>query len=183
MLDFSKNYFELFDLPLGFAVDAKRLAERYRALQAVAESERLAVAADQETDQQTGLRATATLVNDAYQTLKDPLARARYLLALHAGEPGSDSETSKDGTFLIAQMELRETLAEAQNGHSPQAAVARVLTHLAEQNAVLDKELEALFADPSPANLEAAREIVRKLEFLDKCRCDAEELDAAVTQC
>lgn len=177
MLDFSKNYFELFDLPQGFAVDAKRLAERYRTLQAVTHPDRFAVAATFE--KRVSLQAS-TQVNEAYRTLKDPLARARYLLTLHTGDSGNDSETSKDGAFLMEQMELRETLAEAQSSPNPHAAVARVLTHLAEQNVLLDKELERLFADPSPANLETAREIVRKLQFLDKCRRDAEELETVI---
>ncbi len=58
--------------------------------------------------------------------------------------------------------------------------MATVLTHLAEQSVALEKELAGLFAAPSPASLAAARELVRKLQFLDKCRRDAEELDAAI---
>jgi molecular chaperone HscB len=177
VLDFSKNYFELFDLPQGFVVDAKRLAERYRTLQAVTHPDRFVVAAEHE--KRVSLQAS-TQVNEAYRTLKDPLARARYLLTLYTGDPGTDSETSKDGAFLMEQMELRESLAEAQSSPNPHAAVASVLTHLAVQSVALDKELAGLFADPSPTNLLAAREIVRKLQFLDKCRRDAEDLDAAI---
>jgi molecular chaperone HscB len=173
VLDFSKNHFELFDLPQGFAVDAKRLAERYRALQAVIHPDRFAVAPDHQ--QIESLQASAQ-VNEAYRTLKDPLARARYLLTLYTGEPGTASEISKDGSLLMEQMELRETVAEAQSSSNPAAAVARVLTQLAEQSVALDKELEGLFADPSPTNLESAREIVRKLQFLDKCRGDVGDL-------
>ncbi len=177
MLDFSKNYFELFELPVGFALDAKRLAEGYRTLQTATHPDRFAVAADHE--KRWSLQAS-TQVNEAYRTLKDPLARAKYLLALHTGDPGTTSETSKDGAFLMEQMELRETLAEAQTSPNPQAAVARVLTQLAEQSVALDKELEGLFATPSPANLETAREVVRKLQFMDKCRRDAEALESAI---
>jgi molecular chaperone HscB len=175
LLDFSKNHFELFDLPLGFALDAKRLAERYRALQAATHPDRLAVAADRE---QQVSRQASTQVNEAYRILKDPLARAKYLLGLHTGDPGTDSETSKDGAFLMEQMELRETLAEAGSRPNPRAAAATVLTQLAERSAALDKELAGLFADPSAANLSAAREIVRELQFLDRCRRDAEDLES-----
>jgi molecular chaperone HscB len=177
VLDFSKNYFELFDLPLGFAVDAKRLAERYLALQAVSHPDRFAVAADHE--KRVSLQAS-TQVNEAYRTFKDPLARAQYLLEIHAGDLGADGDASKDSSFLMEQMELRETLAEAQNGPNPRASAARVLTQLAERSAALDKELEGLFADPSADNLTAARDVVRKLQFLDKCRRDAEGLETAL---
>ncbi len=179
MLDFSKNYFELFDLPMGFALDAKRLAERYRTLQAVTHPDRFAASADQE--KRVSLQAS-TQVNEAYRTLKDPLERAKYLLSLHTGDQDAGCETTHDGGFLLEQMELRETLAEAQSSPDPYTAVANVLTQLAERSVALDKELEGLFAEPSAANLEAAREIVRKLQFIDKCRRDAEDLEAALDE-
>lgn len=177
MSDFSKNYFDLFHLPVGFAVDAKRLAERYRSLQAATQSDCLPVTA--EVEKPASIRAS-TQFNEAYRTLKDPLARARYLLRLHTGDADMPGDNNKDGSFLMEQMELREILAEAQNRPNPQAAVANVLTQLAEQSAALDKELEGLFADPSAENLEAAREVVRKLQFLDNCRHDAEGLETAL---
>jgi molecular chaperone HscB len=174
VLDFTKNYFELFDLPLGFAVDAKRLAESYLALLAVSHPDRFALAADHEKRVSLG---ASTQVNEAYQTLKDPLARAIYLLEIHPQDPGADIDPSKDSSFLMEQMELREMLAEARNGPNPNASVATVLTQLAERSAALDKELEGLFADPSADNLVAARGIVRKLQLLHRCRRDAEELE------
>lgn len=174
MLDYSKNYFELFDLPLGFAVDAKRLAERYLVLQGLSDPDRFAVAADHE--KRVPIQAS-TQVKDAYRTLKDPLARARYLLDLYEPDPGAESDARQDAAFLMEQMELGETLTEARLGPNPAAAVARVLTQLAERSAALDKKLEGLFADPTEANLAAARETVRQMEFLDLCRRDAEGLE------
>lgn len=174
MLDYSKNYFELFGLPLSFAVDAKRLAERYLALQGLSDPDRFAVAADHE--KRVPYRAS-TQVKEAYRTLKDPLARARYLLGLYDPDPGAECDTRPDGAFLMERMELGAILAAACNGPNPGAAVARVLTQLAERSAALDKKLEGLFADPTEANLATAREILRQLEFLDLCRRDAEGLD------
>lgn len=176
-MDFSKNYFELFDLPIGFAVDAKRLAERYRTLQAAAAPDAHPVAA--EVEEPASVEAS-TRFNEAYRTLKDPLARARYLLRLHTGDADMPGDMQRDGVFLMEQMEQRESLAEAQNRSNPRAAVATVLTRLAEQSAALDKELGALFADPSAENLETAREIVCKLQFLERCMREAEVLDAAL---
>jgi molecular chaperone HscB len=168
----SKNYFELFDLPLGFAVDAKRLAERYRSLQAATQP-RAAI------EREWGHRRRATTqINEAYRILKDPLARAEYLLALHTGETDGDNEAGRDGAFLMERMELWGTLAEAQGAPNPPAAVARILTQLAERSLVLDKELEGLFAEPTAQNLEQAREILRKLQLLDRCRRDGEALQA-----
>ncbi len=174
MLDTSKNYFELFGLPTRYAVDAKHLAERYRALQAITRPDRFAATVDQE---RRGSTRASVRFNDAYRTLKDPLERARYLLGLHTGHRGDDRENTRDGGFLMEQMELRETLAEAQSSPDPNTAVAQVLTHLAERSVALDKELEGLFAEPSTENLAVARELVHKLQLIDECRRTAENLE------
>ncbi len=175
MLDFSQSYFELFGLPTAFAIDNERLSDRYRHLLGSLHPDRFASASDQE--KRLSMQASI-LVNEAFQTLKDPLARARYLLGLHAGDQGPDTETTKDGAFLMEQMELRETLAEAKGQDDPYASVNRVLVHVAEHNRALHGQLEAIFKEPDAAGLSEAREIVRKLQFLDKCRRDAENLEA-----
>ena len=103
------------------------------------------------------------------------LACLGVLLAAHA-------PAGAENSFRVVSLkEIRERGVVMQAWESScAAAVATVLTHLAEQSVALDKELAGLFAAPSPASLEAARELVRKLQFLDKCRRDAEELDAAI---
>ena len=107
MLDFSKNYFELFGLPVDYTVDRGDLSERYRELQRVVHPDRFASASEQE--RRLSMQGS-TLINEAFQTLKDPMLRARYLLSLH----GVDMETkdsTQDMEFLMEQMELREELA------------------------------------------------------------------------
>ncbi|MBN2885363.1 MAG: molecular chaperone Hsc20 [Chromatiaceae bacterium] len=170
MLDAAKNHFELFGLPPSFSLDRRQLAERYRLLVSAARAEGLGADADPE-----GTPDTPTLqrIEEAYQVLLDPLARAKYLLALH-GEEISETEDN-GGARLIDQMELRESLDEASSRSAPDMAVAKVLTELAEQGASLSKELHALLADPTPENLSAARDIVAQLDFLARCRRDAEQ--------
>lgn len=75
-------------------------------------------------------------------------------------------------------MARRAILAEAANRPDAATAVAEVLTQLAEKGAALDKELQDLFADPSPRNLCAAREILRQPQFLGRCRRDVENRSA-----
>jgi molecular chaperone HscB len=173
MLDFSRNHFELFGLPVGFALDRELLAERFRALQDAVHPDRFARAADQE--RRLSMQAS-TRVNEGFQVLKDPLQRALYLLSLHA-DPGPDA-VPQDPDFLMEQMELRETLADARSVADPEGAVARVLDHIAQSERVLGEDLTRLFAAPGPAELIAARAAVHKLQFLDKCRRDAEDLEA-----
>jgi molecular chaperone HscB len=173
VLDFSRNHFELFGLPVGYALDPELLAERFRALQSAVHPDRFASAPDQE--RRLSMQAS-TRVNEAFQTLKDPLHRAIYLLTLYA-DTGAQA-TVQDTAFLMEQMELRETLAEARGARDPMAAVAGVLGHIARSERAIGAELTARFSDPSPEDLAAAHAAVHKLQFLDKCRRDAEALEA-----
>ena len=57
----------------------------------------------------------ATLLNEGYQTLKDPLKRGRYLLQLAGRSYDDEHRTNSDINFLMEQMELREALGEVRN--------------------------------------------------------------------
>lgn len=173
MLDFSCNHFDLFGLPVGYALDRDLLAERYRALQSAVHPDRFASASDQE--RRLSMQAS-TRVNEAFQTLKDPLQRALYLLTLYP-DPGPRGFT-QDPAFLMEQMELRETLAEARGARDPLATVAGVLDHIARAERAIGAELTRLFPAPTPEDLAAARAAVHKLQFLHKCQRDAEALEA-----
>lgn len=175
MLDFSRNYFELFGLPVTFSVDIELLSDRYHALLDSLHPDRFAAASDQE--KRLSMQAS-TQVNEALQTLKDPLARARYLLRLHSDDQDSGTGTTRDGAFLMEQMELRETLAGAKGQIDPYVEVNRVMDQVSEHSGALYRRLESIFQDPTEEGIEEAREIVRKLQFLDKCRRDAENLEA-----
>jgi molecular chaperone HscB len=155
------------------------LAERYRALQHALHPDRYAAAGDRE--KRLSMQAS-TRVNEAFQTLKDPLERARYLLSLHTGETGGDNETTQDMAFLMEQMELRETLADVKEQPDPVAAVGEVLDRLAEQSGELVDQLGTCLDAPSAKDLDAARELVRKLQFVAKCRAEAENLDAELDE-
>lgn len=175
MLDFSKNYFELFGLPTAFEVDAVALAERYLELQRVVHPDRYANASERE--RRLAVQG-ASLINEALQVLKEPLARARYMLQLHGVQVDAGKETTSDPMFLMEQMELRESLAEARNGDDPYGVISAIMGRLREQSQVLIGALSSQFTDPTPENLEWARENVRKMQFLEKLRSDAENLEA-----
>lgn len=179
VLDIAKNHFELFGLAPSFSLDPRQLAERYRLLLSAAQQAERA----SEDDNADDARATSTLhcIDEAYRVLLDPLARAKYLLTLFACEPeGEQGARDNGGARLIDQMEVRASLAEASSRSDSATAVATVLTELAEQSALLGKELQVLFANPSPDNLNAARDVVSRLEFLARCRRDAEQQRAAL---
>lgn len=179
MLDFSKNHFELFGLVTGYRVDTRLLAERYRALQQAIHPDRFAAAGERE--RRLSMQASIR-VNEAFQILKDPLERARYLLSLHTDGAEIETETTKDMAFLMEQMELREALSEAKGATDPIAALGSVLDRLTEQSRELIGQLEKRLDSPGADDLDAARELVRKLQFVAKCRVEAENLEAEMDQ-
>ncbi len=171
------NYFDLFNLPIGFSVDPTRLSERYLTLL--------------DTGQLTSFRDGAAgiavptrppvEIELAYRTLLDPLARATYLLDLLDGHqpPSHPDRHTHLGADLMAEMELRDSLIEATNRPDPAATEASILTLLAEQGASLEKDLERLLDDPSQRNRDAAREILRRLKLVGNYRRDAQDRRAA----
>lgn len=179
MLDFSKNHFELFDLPVSYRVDGDGLAERYRALQHALHPDRFVAAGDRE--KRLSMQASIR-VNEAFQILKDPLQRAVYMLSLHGDDPGGERETTRDMGFLMEQMELREALSEVKDQSDPILAVGEILDRLSAQSRALVSQLEQLLDQSSEQDLVAAREAVRKLQFVAKCRHEAENLEAELDE-
>jgi len=179
MLDFSKNYFELFGLPVGYIVDTEQLTERYRELQRVLHPDRYANATEQE--RRLSMQG-ATLVNAAFQTLKDPLQRAHYLLNLKGIEMDTQRETTRDSAFLMEQLELREELEAARHKPDPYATIGGLMDDINQRITSLVGQMAVQFETATPDQLEAAREILRKMQFLQKFRYDAEALEAELDE-
>lgn len=105
-----QNYFELFQLPIGFAIDEADLALRHRTIIDKAHPDRFA--AKSAMEQRLALQ-WATFANEAFDILLNPISRARYLLSLNAPElVGENIRVNLPQTFLIQQMEWREALED-----------------------------------------------------------------------
>lgn len=179
MLDLSRNHFELFGLPVAFIVDGDALAGRYRELQRVVHPDRYAAASDQE--QRLALQQ-ATRVNEAYETLRDPVKRARYLLALKGIDMDAQQETTRDTAFLMEQLELREELEQARHAEDPAAVLDALMERIATMIRRLVAQMAMQFEEGTPEQLEAARESVRKMQFLNKLLSEAEALEAELEE-
>ena len=100
------DHFALLDLPRRFDLDAAEIHRKFLALSRHAHPD--FHAGDTPEVQQLHLQVSAAL-NQAYRTLKDPAARASYLLALFGGKSSADDKSVPDG-FLGAMMAvLHET--------------------------------------------------------------------------
>lgn len=173
MLDFSKNYFELFTLPVAFEVDGKKLANHYRELQRAVHPDRYANATEQE--KRLSMQA-ATHLNDALNMLKKPLLRAQYLLELKGVDMRVASSIT-DGSFLMEQMELREELAGIKEQSDPYDAVAGLMNRIRSHIQTLLREISEQFEAGTPQALEQAKQSVSKLQFLYKLSTQVEELE------
>lgn len=172
MLDLTQNYFDLLGLPVGFDVDLERLTERYRELQRVVHPDRHASGTEKE--RRLAMQG-ATLLNEALETLQDPLLRARYLLRLQGGEPGPAGGRPIAPEFLMEQMELREELAGLRHRPDPLAAAGELIVRVGHCVEELVGRLGGRFAQ---GDLPTAAELVRELQFLRRLQVEAENLEA-----
>jgi molecular chaperone HscB len=172
MLDLTQNYFQLFGLPVGFGVDPESLTERYRELQRIVHPDRYASGTEQE--RRLSMQG-ATFLNEALETLRDPLLRAHYLLRLKGAEAGRQHGQPMDPAFLMEQMELREELAELRHQPDPLAASEAFIGRVRRRVDELVGRLGEQFAADA---LPAASESVRELQFLRKLQLEAENLEA-----
>ena len=174
MIDFSRNYFELFGLPARFGFDPATLEHAYRKLQTEVHPDRFAAGTDQE--KRVALQSSAR-VNEAYRALKDPVERARYLLQLHGIDALAETDTQLPMAFLERQLERREVAAEAvadQDSRALAAVVADVRAEAADLEASLAQTLDAEQA------YAVARTRVRELKFLAKLVDDLDALQGAL---
>jgi len=168
--DFQQNHFQLFGLAQSYQIDMPRLEQQYRALQALVHPDKSAHLPDAE---QRVAMQRATLVNEAYRTLRSPIRRARYLLSLHGVDIQEENNTVMPQDFLMAQMEWREAVIEAQQALDT-SALGQLETRMEHET----RELEAQLAVKIDAEKDyaAAAGLVRKLRFMEKL---AEEIHAA----
>lgn len=161
-MDFNADFFELFQLPRRQRLAPGDLDIRYREIQNQVHPDRFAQASDAE--RRLSMQ-WATRANEAFQTLKRPLDRARYLLHLAGVDVAAESNTAMPMDFLMAQMEWREALAEAR-GARDHHELTRLFQRLRQEIATSYDELAVALDDRG--DLAAAADGVRRLMFQEK---------------
>jgi molecular chaperone HscB len=168
LTDPRQDHFALFDLPPRFALDEASLEQAYRRVQSQVHPDRFAAAGAAE---RRVAMQWATRANEAFRTLRSPLARAAYLCERHGQPIEAESNTAMPAEFLMQQMQWREELDEARRGDREAArALGREVE--ARRAAVLARVAGAL--DERRDYVDAAAG-VRELHFIERFR---EELAA-----
>ena len=162
----TQNYFELFGLKPVFNLDLAALEGNYRKIQSESHPDRYVTASGAEKLQSM---QTATLANEAYQTLKSPANRAKYILELQGINAIAETNTAMSAGFLMQQMEWREALEDAKTEKNIKA-IESLLTEMRSEAKNLQLSLSDLLDTKKDYN--AATEATRKLIFIDKVCAD-----------
>jgi molecular chaperone HscB len=121
----ARDHFARLGLPRGFEIDAADLDRRYFAFQRNLHPDRFA----RRTAKERAIaESQSASLNQAYETLKDPLDRAAYLLQLAGRRSAAATAMTVDDEELLTEaMENREALMEAEDVETVDALSARSL--------------------------------------------------------
>lgn len=158
-----QNLFEILGLAPAFALDLKALEAAYFTAQRACHPDRFVGKGEAE---RLAAITASQLVNDAYETLKNPLTRAEHLLLLQGIDALADNAKAPPA-ILMEMMELRERVGDA---GSDGAALKQVV----EDIRALAKANEAALGEAFTAGdyARATHETLR-LQYLGKAMEDA----------
>jgi molecular chaperone HscB len=171
------NFFEVFELPRRLAIDGEDLQRRFYALARRTHPDFHQTAPPAE---RAAIEEQAALVNAAYRTLRDPIARVDYLVRLEEGratKEGAEARPKAPPALLAEMFEIQEALAEARAGSLDDAARATLLQqrdHLLERSAAEEARLRGPLAErwdgaaaaERPAALTALKEALAVRAYL-----------------
>lgn len=159
------DHFDRLGLSVGFDLDPAALDRRYFDCQRLLHPDRFAT----RTPRERALsQSQAISINEAYETLKDPLKRADYLVHIRgSGVLHEGCNLVNDQELLTESLELREALADAETPADVEALARRAAADVQECIGALS----AVFAGD---DLEGACRLTTRLKYLrklvDECR-------------
>lgn len=167
-MDFNKNYFEIFGLPVDYAVDLKLLDDRFLGLQKQVHPDRFAAGTDHE---KRLAMQWATLVNTANETLRSSLPRAIYVLGLRGVE--LEDNPTLPPALLMDQIELREQLESIEDGEGG----LKELDSFRQKMQETIKQVKAEFKEALDEDTDKAERLVYELQFISKLMDSANRLE------
>ena len=153
------DHFRRLGLEAAYDIDSDTLDRRYFEKQRLLHPDRFATKGPKE---KALSQQQATSLNEAYETLKDPLARADYLLEVRGVETMPEGcHLVNDQELLMESMEMREALADAETPDAIQAVAQR-----AEDD--INECVDALSAAFAAFDMEKACYLATRLKYLRK---------------
>ena len=163
--DGPRTYFEIFSLPAKLGIDTAALEKSFYALSRKLHPDRFA---SKSPEEQAAALVESSRLNDAYRTLKDPIARTEYLLKLEGVEMEEQSKSATEAARATGtakkqivpedlleeafelNMQLEETRAAKKMGEDDPQLRSDLLAAKAGFDAKMtetQEELETLWAD------------------------------------
>lgn len=143
-------------------MDLALLAENYHQLQLDVHPDRFASASEQEKMRAVQL---SSYLNEAYDTLKSALRRAKYLLSLNEVDVEQVSQSDLSADLLMEQIQLREALDELPMDES---ALPALENFKADVIAKLASREQGFAAELQQGELASAKKIFHEMQFLHK---------------
>ena len=160
------DYFSVFGLPRKLWVEMGALEERFLQLSWKLHPDNFVNASEEERD--FSLKHSSEL-NDAYRTLKDPLARVEYLLAIEGERKEGEKKQQAPPELLEEVFELNESLDELREAKSAgmeldgmKARLQAAEANFGEKLAEVDREIQATAKDWDKAVDAGADDTTRK---------------------
>jgi molecular chaperone HscB len=156
--------FARFGQPVAFDIDEAAVEAAYFDLQRKLHPDRFATRSPRE---KALSQSQAVAVNEAYETLRDPMRRAAYLLALNGRTADVDRDaTIDDPELLMESMEAREALAEAETPDDAQSIARDTAAKIEDCKAALSRAFSA-------GDLDEAGKLTTRLKYLGKLAGEA----------
>jgi molecular chaperone HscB len=144
------DYFTCLGFPRRLTIDPRKLEAKFYELSRAFHPD--FYQNKSETEQAISLSNAATL-NTAYRTLRDPIQRAEYLLAIEAGAV-KEIRTSPPADLFEEILELQDTLEayrasdqSSQAGHQLRTQLQKEQHALEQRKQEMETQLERLFID------------------------------------
>jgi len=173
MMAQTQTHFELFELPVSFELDLQDLSQRYRECQRVVHPDKFANSSDRERRLSV---EKAAAINDAYQILKSPQRRARYMLELQSVSFDDEKDMALDPPFLMEQIELREALAELSQQDDPLLSLNQIMADIKNRITAVITEIQVglTTTELNDEQKTQLKQLVHKMQFLNKLQQEAE---------
>lgn len=160
--DVNQNYFELFGLPVDFQIDQNLMHDNHQKLQSAFHPDRFVNGTEQEKRLAV---QKAAWINEAYETLHDPVKRARYMLEIGGLPLNDEHETTGDTAFLMEQIELREEMDECRSCKDPMRCCDHITGKLDQRSKEYSADFESFYHQ---GYLEEARQVSKKMQFIQR---------------
>ncbi len=166
------DHFTRLGLGQRFDIDLKEIERNYFGFQRIVHPDRFASKSARE---KALSQSQAVAINDAYETLRHPVARALHLLEVKGAALPRGDHTVKDPMLLMAALEDRERLDDAKTAADVDGIIAKA-------QLAYDKTLAALSAHFAADELKQAQATVLRLRYMEKLLEEARARRAKLDQ-